>query len=270
MNEVNERGLVLVGCGFMGKALLQGWLANGIAPEAVTVQDPTPNDWLSAQPGLRVNTPLPSEPAAIIIATKPQILTEILPDLASFGNRSTLFVSVAAGAAIASFEAHLGSATPVIRSMPNLPASIGAGVTALIANPSASPAHIELARDLFQAVGAVVELDDEDQMHAVTALSGSGPAYIFAMTEALAKAGMDHGLPRELAMTLARQTVLGAGQMLRAPDADAEKLRVAVTSPGGTTGAGLAAFMDGVNGIVPLAKRTVAAARRRSLELSEV
>lgn len=270
MNEVDERGLVLVGCGYMGKALLQGWLAKGVAPKAITVQDPTPNDWLSAQWGLRVNTPLPSEPAAIIIATKPQILAKILPDLAPFGNRSTLFVSVAAGAAIASFETHLGAVTPMIRAMPNLPASIGAGLTALVANPSASPAHIELARDLFQAVGTVVELDDEDQMHAVTALSGSGPAYVFGMTEALAKAGMDHGLPRELAMTLARQTVSGAGQMLRSSDADAEKLRIAVTSSGGTTAAGLATFMDSVNGIVPLAERTVAAARRRSLELSEV
>lgn len=268
MKVVNERGLVLVGCGFIGKALLEGWLAQGIEPGAITVSDPAPSAWLQAQTGLRINQALPDRPAIIVVATKPQILDKVLPGLEAFGHGSTVIVSIAAGAPLSLFQAHLGDDTPIVRAMPNLPASIGVGVTALFANEAADRNQIALAASLFEAVGSVVELTAEEQLHAVTALSGSGPAYVFALAEALARAGETLGLPAALAEELANKTVAGAGKMLAAPDASAEALRVAVTSKGGTTAAGLTAFMAETDGIQPLVDRTVDASRRRSIELS--
>ena len=269
MKVVNERGLVLVGCGFMGRALLEGWLAQGIEPGAITVSDPAPSAWLQAQTGLRINQALPDRPAIVVVATKPQILDKVLPGLEALGHGSTIIASIAAGAPLSLFQSHLGEDTPIVRAMPNLPASVGVGVTALFSNEAASRGQVGLVASLFEAVGSVVELSKEEQLHAVTALSGSGPAYIFALAEALSEAGTALGLPDALAEELANKTVAGAGKMLAAPDAGAEALRVAVTSKGGTTAAGLDVFTAEADGIQPLVDRTMDASRRRSIELSE-
>ncbi len=269
MNKVfNERGIVLVGCGFMGRALLEGWIANGISPDAVYVQDPVPSDWLKSQPGLQINQDVPVSPAVIIIAVKPQILGDILSVLKYTISDETIVISIAAGAKVDLFEEAFGSRTAIIRAMPNLPASVGAGVTALYPNQTASNS-VELATELFQAVGKVVQIGSEDMLHAVTGLSGSGPAYIFAVTEAMTEAGIKLGLPRELAQTLACSTISGAGKMLDKDGVNPSALREAVTSKGGTTQAGLDALTSESNGIAPLIERTISAAHNRSVELGK-
>lgn len=269
MELINQNGIVLVGCGFMGQALLSGWLNSGVLPTRVTVLDPSPSDWVRAQHGVRINVDLPKNPAVIVIATKPQILADALPKLAGACGPDTVVVSIAAGAQIALFEETFGANTPILRAMPNLPACVGAGATGIYANRASSPENIALIETLFSAVGTSVTLPDENMLHAVTGLSGSGPAYVFAMAEAMIQAAIDTGLPAELARDLAVQTLVGAGKILAAPDADPKDLRIAVTSKGGTTAAGLDQFLHAPDGIKPLVKRTVDAARRRSIALSQ-
>lgn len=262
-----NKGLVLIGCGFMGKALLEGWLAKGIPPLSIYVQDPAPSDWLAAQQDLRLNQPLPAEPAVIVIATKPQILDKVLPPITRFGNGQTVIVSIAAGAPIALFERAFGVDTPVVRAMPNLPATVGAGITALYANGHADAVALTMVSELFSTVGVVVQLTQENQMHTVTGLSGSGPAYVFALAEAMSRVGEALGLPKDLAKALTYQTLNGAGAMLARPDADATALREAVTSKGGTTASGLDAMMVNDIGIAELMHLTITAATDRSIEL---
>jgi pyrroline-5-carboxylate reductase len=269
MKSINTHGLVLIGCGFMGKALLQGWLKCGISATSIHVQDPTPSEWLKSQVGLQLNTPLPETPAAIVLATKPQVLETVLPSLARFGDGQTVFISIAAGASISMFEAHLGAQTPIVRAMPNLPASVGQGMTGLFVNTNASPDNATLVHELFAAVGASIAVDDEDQLHLVTGVSGSGPAYVFAVAEAMAQAGERLGLPPHLAKKLAVQTVVGAGAMLAEPNTNPNELRIAVTSKGGTTAAGLEKLMQTPAGISALIHETVDAARKRSVDLSK-
>ncbi|RYH08788.1 pyrroline-5-carboxylate reductase [Tropicimonas sp. IMCC6043] len=267
MDAVRARGLVLLGCGKMGSAMLQGWLADGFPAGAVSVIDPKPSDWLKAQ-GVRLDGDLPKDPAIVLVAVKPQMMAEALPNLAGFGGGGTLFLSVAAGTPILYFEAVLGEGTPVIRAMPNTPAAVGRGITAIIGNAEATAAHLDLAERLLRAVGAVVRLEEEAQMDAVTALSGSGPAYVFHLVEAMAQAGVAQGLPETLAMQLARATVEGAGELLHQADESAAQLRVNVTSPGGTTAAALEVLMRPENGFPALLERAVGAAAARSRELA--
>src|SRR5690606_12474229 len=235
LSALNGRGLVLVGCGRMGSALLQGWLKQGLAASAVHVIDPNPRPELSAL-GISVNGALPADPAVLVIAVKPQMMADVLPRLAV--GESTLVVSVAAGVTLAAYERAFPAA-PIVRAMPNTPAAIGQGVSAIIGNAKAGAAELELAEALMSAVGRVVRLESEGQMDAVTALSGSGPAYVFHMIEAMAAAGEAEGLPPALALELARATVAGAGALAVHEDEDPARLREAVTSPGGTTAAGL-------------------------------
>lgn len=264
--DVSARGLVLLGCGKMGSALLQGWLAGGLDRAAVHVIDPAPSEWVRAQ-GVQVNAALPPDPAVMLVAVKPQMMGAALPVLQRFGGGATLLVSVAAGTRIAAYEAAFGAATPIVRTMPNTPAAVGRGITALCGNAAATLAHLALADRLMSAVGQVVRLDGEHQMDAVTAVSGSGPAYVFHLIEALAAAGVAQGLPEGMAMQLARATVCGAGELAhRAPDSAAQ-LRVNVTSPGGTTAAALAVLMDPETGFPPLLARAVRAAADRGREL---
>ena len=265
-NGLNRRGLVILGCGKMGSAMLAGWLDRGLAPEACHVIDPHPSDWLRGS-GVEFNAPLPSDPAAMVIAVKPQIMDAALPQVARFGGGATLLISIAAGTPIARFETAFGAATPVVRAMPNTPAAIGQGITAIIGNAAAGAAELDLAEGLLQAVGAVVRLQSEDQIDAVTGLSGSGPAYVFHMIEAMTAAGIAQGLAPELAAQLARATVAGAGALAVQTGDTAEQLRVNVTSPGGTTAAGLQVLMDPDGGLSPLMARTVAAATARAQEL---
>ncbi len=265
--DLKRRGLALLGCGKMGSAMLAGWLDRGLPPASVWVIDPHPSDWVKAQ-GLHLNTALPAGPAIVLIAVKPQMMGDALPAMQGLGNGDTLFVSVAAGTPIAKFAEVLGADTPIIRAMPNTPAAVGQGITALIGNARATETHMALAEALLQAVGQTVRLENEAQMDAVTGLSGSGPAYVFHMIEAMAAAGEAQGLAPDLAMQLAKATVAGAGALAMAADEDPAQLRVNVTSPNGTTQAGLEVLMDEATGLKPLMHKTVAAATRRSEELA--
>ncbi len=266
-SELNAQGLVLLGCGKMGSAMLAGWLARGLSPQAVWVIDPNPSDWLQ-RTGVHINSALPQTPAIVIVAVKPQMMGDALPALAAMGNGATLFVSVAAGTPVARFQQMLGAQTPIIRAMPNTPAAIGRGITAIIGNPQATAAQMDLAETLMAAVGQVVRLDSERQMDAVTALSGSGPAYVFHLIETMAAAGEAQGLAPDLALQLARATVAGAGALAESSDETPAQLRINVTSPNGTTQAALDVLMDPDSGFPALLSRAVAAARTRSEELS--
>jgi len=265
--KIAETGLVLLGCGKMGSAMLKGWLERGLPSKSVSVIDPAPSEWLRST-GVHLNSPLPDNPAIVLIAVKPQMMREALPVLRPKGNGKTIFLSVAAGTPIAHYETVLGSNTPVIRAMPNTPAAIGQGITAIVGNTHSSSAALDMAEALLSAVGAVVRLEDESQMDAVTGLSGSGPAYLFHMIECMAAAGVTQGLDPALAMQLAKATVAGAGALAMQSEDSPEQLRINVTSPNGTTQAGLEVLMNTETGLPRLIGKTVAAATNRSRELA--
>lgn len=266
-SDIAKRGLVLLGCSKMGSAMLEGWLAGGLPANAVWVTDPNPSDWVLAQ-GVHLNADLPDNPAIVLVAVKPQIMRDALPTLARLGNGDTTFLSVAAGITIATFEEMLGDKTPVIRSIPNTPAAVKQGITAIIGNAKVTEAQLQMAETLLSAIGQTVRLETEDQMDAVTGLSGSGPAYVFHMIECLARAGEAQGLDPELAMTLAKATVAGSGTLAMQADETPSQLRVNVTSPNGTTQAGLNVLMDEEAGLPPLIAKTIDAATKRSKELA--
>ncbi len=267
MTAVRDRGLVLLGCGKMGSAMLAGWLAEGLPPGSVHVIEPAPSDWLIST-GVALGGPLPADPAVALIAVKPQMMGAALPALRGLGP-DTLLLTVAAGTTIAAYEAALGAGRPVVRAMPNTPAAIGRGITAICGNDRAGEAELALAEALLSAVGQVVRLEGEHQMDAVTAVSGSGPAYVFHLIETLAAAGTAEGLPADLAMRLAKATVAGAGALAEAAEEDPAQLRVNVTSPGGTTAAALAVLMDAEAGFPALLRRAVHAAADRGRELGQ-
>lgn len=271
MNDVKTRGLVLLGCGKMGSAMLQGWIKQGVPAGAVWIMDPHPSDWVQGlvADGLHLNTALPPAPAIVLIAVKPQMMAEALPSLTALGNGSTLFISVAAGTQMGFYEETLGAKTPVVRAMPNTPAAVMHGITALIGNTNVTDADLNLAEELLQAIGQTVRLQSESQIDAVTGVSGSGPAYVFHMIETLAAAGEAQGLSADMAMTLAKATVAGAGHLAEVSDESPEQLRINVTSPQGTTAAGLAVLMDEETGLTRLINRTVKATADRSRELSK-
>ncbi|MGH1577894.1 pyrroline-5-carboxylate reductase [Planktotalea sp.] len=265
LDAVAERGLVLLGCGKMGSAMLAGWLDGGLPAASVWVQDPYPSDWLKSS-GVHINEGFPEAPAVVLIAVKPQMMEEALPALGALPKAGTVFLSVAAGVSITSYEKALGEGACIVRAMPNTPAAVSKGITAIIGNRLASDEDLELAETLLRAVGQVVRLTAESQMDAVTGVSGSGPAYVFFMIDALAEAGIAQGLPADLAMQLAKATVAGAGALAEQADETPEQLRINVTSPNGTTQAGLEVLMaDGA--LVPLMAETVKAAADRSREL---
>ncbi|MEO1108827.1 MAG: pyrroline-5-carboxylate reductase [Pseudomonadota bacterium] len=267
MSRVAENGLVLLGCGKMGSAMLAGWLEHGLPASSVWVIDPYPSDWLQAQ-DVRINTTLPNAPAVVLVAVKPQMMGDALPAIQALGGGGSLFVSVAAGTSIATFESVLGAGTPIIRAMPNTPAAIRRGITAMIGNAHVSEEDLNLAEDLLAAIGETVRLSEEAQIDAVTGVSGSGPAYVFHLIETLAAAGAAQGLPDDLAMKLAKSTVAGAGALAIAAEDDPTQLRVNVTSPNGTTQAALEVLMDEKDGFPDLLHRAVKAATDRSKELS--
>lgn len=247
--------------------MLQGWLARGLPSSSVWVVDPHPSDWLKAS-GVHLNSDLPAEPAVVLVAVKPQMMSEALPTLKAMGNADTVFVSVAAGVTISYFEAILGAQTPIVRAMPNTPAAISQGVTAITANAQAGAVALTEAEELLGAVGDVVRVEKEDQIDAVTGVSGSGPAYVFHLIETMAAAGEAEGLPPDIAMQLAKATVAGAGALAMAAEETPEQLRVNVTSPNGTTQAALEVLMDEQDGFPALLARAVKAATDRSRELA--
>lgn len=268
--DVAKRGLVLLGCGKMGGAMLDGWLRGGLPAAAVTVLEPRPTPALEARvaDGLRLNGDLPPAPAVAVLAVKPQMMGSALPRLAALGGGSTLFLSIAAGTTLDALGAVLGPGTPIVRAMPNTPAAIGRGITALIGNAAVTEADLTLAETLLAAVGDTVRLDEERQLDAVTALSGSGPAYVFLLIEAMAAGGEALGLAPELALRLARATVVGAGALAESADGTApSQLRIDVTSPGGTTAAALEVLMAR-DGMEDLLRRAIAAGAQRSRELA--
>jgi pyrroline-5-carboxylate reductase len=268
LDKVAREGLLLLGCGKMGTALLTGWLAAGVPAASVWVIEPNPSDWLITT-GVHLNVGLPASPAVALLAVKPQMMGAALPSLQALGNGKTLFLSIAAGTSIATIAASLGARTPIVRSMPNTPAMVGRGITAICANTFAGAEGLALAHALMYAVGDVVELAGEHQIDAVTALSGSGPAYVFHLIEAMAAGGVAQGLPEDIAMKLARATVCGAGELAHQSPETAAQLRINVTSPAGTTAAALAVLMDAAQGLPSLLSRAIKAAADRGRELGQ-
>jgi pyrroline-5-carboxylate reductase len=267
----NLKGTIaLAGAGKMGGAMLTGWLAGGLDAKRVVVIEPMPSSEIAAlaAKGIRLNPSAKDTGAveALVVAVKPQSFREAGVALKPLVGSATLVVSIMAGATIASIAQTCGGA--VVRAMPNTPAAIGRGITVAVAAKNVSAAQRAVADALLHAIGAVEWVDDETLMDAVTAVSGSGPAYIFLLAEELARAGVEAGLPAELATRLARETVAGAGELLRRSDASSATLRQNVTSPGGTTAAALEVLM-GPDGMQSLLTRAVAAATKRSRELAK-
>ena len=266
--------LLLAGGGRMGSALLAGWLAAGLpAAEAFVVEpDPDRSAELCRAHGVTAvarpaELPASLVPRALLLAVKPQVMDAALADYVERVGPDTLVLSIAAGKPISTFERAFGGERAVVRAMPNTPAAVGQGATVLCANSATRPAQRALADALLAAVGEVYWIEDEELMHAVTAMSGGGPAYVFLLIETLAAAGARLGLPQELAMRLARATVAGAGELARRSAEPAAELRRNVTSPGGTTQAALAVLMA-PDGIGPLVDRALGAAAARSRELA--
>jgi pyrroline-5-carboxylate reductase len=252
----------------MGGALLRGWLAAGLPAHALSVREPHPSPEVAA---LLADKAIPSEPRSapdvIVLAVKPQIMNEVLTAIAPAAWPAATVLSIAAGRTVASIAAHFPAGTPIVRAMPNLPAEIGRGMSVAYANAQVTPKRRAVCDALLRAAGEAAWIEDEALMDAVTAVSGSGPAYVFHLAECLAEAGIAAGLPPELAAQLARATVTGAGELLNRSLLAPGPLRENVTSRGGTTAAGLSILM-GNSGLKDLIRETVAAAARRSRELS--
>lgn len=264
--------IVLVGCGKMGGALLSGWLERKVADRYLVVEpdarslagvgDSTRIDRFSSADEL----PADLKPDVVVFAVKPQSMAEVVPPYRRFARAEMVFLSIAAGTRIDFFQERLGRNSPVVRAMPNTPAAIGCGMTVMVASPTATPNQLALCQAMMAAVGDTAWIGDERLMDAVTAVSGSGPAYVFLLIECLAEAGIKAGLPKDLARQSALATVAGATELARAANEDPATLRKNVTSPGGTTAAALEVLM-GDDGLARLMERAVLAARDRGREL---
>ena len=264
--------LLLVGAGKMGGALLEGWLKQGLDPATVFIQDPALSDMMQAfatRHGIVANDApeLPAAPAVILIAVKPDVAEKLLPEVEPMLGESSVVLSIAAGRTLESLSRYMPETAAIVRAMPNTPASVGQGITVCVANAKVTPQQKGECDALLSAVGQVIWVDDEALLDPVTAVSGSGPAYVFLLAECMEAAGIEAGLPRDLAEQLARATVAGAGELLRRSDLEPASLRENVTSPKGTTAAALEVLMsdDALKGLVT---RAVAAATKRSRELS--
>jgi pyrroline-5-carboxylate reductase len=276
MKDLLDGKLLLVGAGKMGGAMLEGWLSRGLDAGDVIVQDPAPPpemaSMLAARGVKRVDQvgegDLDGAPAVILMAVKPQVMEDVFPGVAPFAGPSTVTLSVAAGKTIASFEKHLAPGRAVIRTIPNTPAAVGRGITVCVANQHVSSRHRDVATALLSAIGEVGWVEDEGLIDVATAVSGSGPAYVFWLAECLAKAGEAAGLDKELAARLAEATVSGAGELMHRSDLPPSQLRENVTSPNGTTYAALQVLMAD-DGLAPLMQRAVDAAAERSRELAQ-
>lgn len=264
--------ILLLGAGKMGSALLEGWLARGLDPKTVYVIDPAlPDVPLEKLKGLGVTVGPQagdlSNPAAILAAVKPQVAEGALPVAAAFAGPSTVVVSIMAGTTLKTLSAGFPDKTAIVRAMPNTPAAVGRGITGAFAGEGVSERQRAVAQKLLEAAGDVVWVESEPLIDAVTGVSGSGPAYVFLLVEAMAKAGVAAGLPADVAETLARKTVEGAGELMRRSPEPPAILRRNVTSPNGTTAAALEVLMAG-DGLEPLMERAVLAATRRAKELA--
>ena len=260
--------IALAGAGKMGGAMLTGWLAGGLDPQRAVVIEPAPSPEITAlaAKGIRLNPKDAGPVDTLVIAVKPQSFREAGPALRPLVAPSTLVVSIMAGTTLAALQQVCGGAA--VRAMPNTPAAIGRGITVAVPAKNVSREQRATADALLRATGAVEWVDDEALMDAVTAVSGSGPAYIFLLAEELARAGVAAGLPEALATKLARETVAGSGELLHRSDLPSSTLRQNVTSPGGTTAAALDVLM-GKDGLQQLMIRAIAAATARSKELAK-
>ena len=266
-----RRSLVLVGCGKMGTTMLRGWLAGGSISRFYVVEPEGMPPGFRPAPEVEWHTAagtLPDDlaPAAVVFAVKPQIIDAVLPSYRRWVRPETLFVSIVAGKTLAGLGRHLGPAA-LIRTMPNTPAAIGRGITVACANARVTQHQRQLCDRLLAAIGESAWVEDEALIDAVTAVSGSGPAYVFLLIEALAEAGEAQGLPSTLALQLARSTVAGSGELARVSAESPAILRENVTSPGGTTRAALDVLMA-PDGLALLIARAVAAAAARSRALA--
>jgi pyrroline-5-carboxylate reductase len=266
--------LLLAGAGRMGGAILARLLARGLDPRQVLVQDPEPPAEVA---DLLADTcidvlpfidELTSPPAVILLAVKPQAIDAVLPGLARLAGPDTLLLSIAAGRRLAGLAKHLPEGAAIVRAMPNTPAVIGRGVTVAVANPCVTPVQRALTDELLGAVGDILWVEDETLLDAVTAVSGSGPAYVFLLAECLAEAGRAAGLDAALADRLARATIAGSAALLEQSELPAAALRQNVTSPGGTTAAALE-ILGGPEGLQKLMTAAVAAATKRGRELAK-
>ena len=264
-----KTNILLVGCGNMGQALVRGWLAKDWPVSGIRAVEPDAETRAAAQSlGIAVTAARDSvEADVVVLAAKPQQLDRILPEYADLVKRGSTFLTIAAGKPIAFYEALLGAGAAVVRAMPNTPAAIGQGMTVLVANSGVDEPGRETCESLMAAVGQVAWLEDEGLMDAVTAVSGSGPAYVFLLIECLTEAAIQVGLSGALADQLARTTVAGAGAYALSSELDAGELRRRVTSPGGTTEAALG-VLAGNDELLGLMKRAVQAATERSRELA--
>jgi pyrroline-5-carboxylate reductase len=258
----------------MGRALLDGWLDQGMPPSSLAVVEPSADraraaaergvavcdgpQGLLKQPG----------PEVVVLAVKPQTMAAVVPTYSHFAAAGAVTLSIAAGRTIAGIVDGLGSSAAVVRAMPNTPAAVRRGISVACANPITTARQRAYCESLLTAVGGVLWVDDEGLLDPVTAVSGSGPAYVFLLAECLAQAGVSLGLPEAVAERLARETVAGAGELLARSPQPAESLRLAVTSPGGTTAAALAVLMAEGGGLPALMQRAVAAATQRARELA--
>ena len=266
--------LLLVGCGKMGGALLRGWLSRGVPGSHVFVVDPAPRDLEDVQArGVTIATaieqlPPALQPGIVLLAIKPQFMDEALPAYRRFVKPGTVFLSIAAGKTVAYLKGKLGANAAIVRSMPNTPAAVGRGMSVILKDSSIPVVTLDLCGQLLSAVGQVGWIEEEDQINAVTAVSGGGPAYVFLLIECLAEAARAAGLPADLAMQLARETVAGSGELAHQSAESATKLREAVMSPKGTTIEALAVLM-GPDGWQPLITKAIVAATRRGREIAE-
>lgn len=262
----------VVGPGKMAMALVRGWLASGFPADNIVLVHPSPSDKtkeFAADVGLRLVAELSKgEADFIMLAVKPYKMVEIMQGLRAQITPQTVVFSVAAGTSLATMQDALGS-DRVIRTMPNTPSQVGKGVTGVVAGPGVSDEDCQAVDGLLSASGLVVWLDDEADIDALTSLSGSGPAYVFHLVEAMAAAGVAQGLPEEAAMVLARQTIVGAAALMEADPTDVSTLRENVTSPKGVTFEALKILMDQDTGMTPLLTRAMSAAKKRSRELGE-
>lgn len=263
--------VLLVGAGKMGGAMLEGWLNLGLDPARVAAVDPAPPPEVTAlleSRGVALNPLNGGPPLVMVVAVKPQVAPDVLAKVAPLAGPETLIVSVMAGRTLAFLQGFFPRGSAVVRAIPNTPAAIGRGITVAVPNAAVTDTQMRIADSLLKATGGCEWVEDEDLIDVATAVSGSGPAYVFLLAEALAAAGAKAGLPADMADRLARATVAGAGELMVASGIDAAQLRRNVTSPNGTTAAALAVLMDEDKGFGALLTEAVAAAARRSRELA--
>lgn len=270
MSTNTHFSILLIGCGKMGGAMLNGWLTQGTAPDSVMIVDPNAAGLPAGVNVIQGAADLPAGTTAdvVVMAVKPQVMPDVLPDYTGLVRPETVFLSIAAGRTLAFFRGILGPDAAIVRAMPNTPSAVGRGMTVLCAGEGVSAAQKTRCQSMVEGIGLAAWIEDEADMDAVTAMSGCGPAYVFHMVEAMAQAGEKLGLPADLAMTLARQTVTGAGELLFRSPEEAGTLRQNVTSPGGVTAEALRVLMDEGDGLPPLMKRAMDAAVRRNRELA--